>query len=71
VLMGQLIRWMAGAGVAAEDLGPARIEEFFDSWRAEEGSNGPGAGSPAPPFAGGRGRWPAAGSPGGAAGGSA
>jgi integrase/recombinase XerD len=34
VLMGQLSRWMAGAGVAVEDLAPARIEEFFDSRRA-------------------------------------
>jgi site-specific recombinase XerD len=34
VLMGQLSRWMAGAGVAVEDLAPARIEEFLDSRRA-------------------------------------
>jgi integrase/recombinase XerD len=34
VLMGQLSRWMTGAGVAVGDLSPARIEEFFDSRRA-------------------------------------
>ena len=34
VLMGQLSRWMAEAGVAVEDLAPARIEEFLDSRRA-------------------------------------
>ncbi len=34
VLMGQLSRWMAGAGVAVGDLIPTRVDEFFDSRRA-------------------------------------
>jgi integrase/recombinase XerD len=34
VLMGQLSRWMAGVGVSAGALAPARIEEFLDSRRA-------------------------------------
>ena len=34
VLMGQLSRWRAAAGVAVEDLTPTRIEEFLDSRRA-------------------------------------
>jgi integrase/recombinase XerD len=34
VLMGQLSRWMAQAGVRVDELAPARIDEFLDSRRA-------------------------------------
>ena len=34
VLMGQLSRWMTAAGVAVEDLTPARVEDFLESRRA-------------------------------------